>query len=82
MVLDRGAGIPEDRLPLLFQRFARLERPHADPGGVGLGLYIARLIVEAHGGRVWADSEVGKGSRIGVAVPLDVSDMGEIRWTS
>ena len=82
VVLDRGAGIPEDRLPLLFQRFARLERPHADPGGVGLGLYIARLIVEAHGGRVWADSEVGKGSRIGVAVPLDVSDMGEIRWTS
>lgn len=73
-VVDRGAGIPSDRLPLLFQRFARLERPHPDPGGVGLGLYIARLIAEAHGGRVWAESEVGTGSTIGFAIPLDVSD--------
>ena len=78
-VLDRGAGIPSDRLPLLFQRFARLERPHSDPGGVGLGLYIARLIVEAHGGRVWAESEVGTGSTIGFAIPLDRSDLGESR---
>jgi len=78
-VLDRGAGIPSDRLPLLFQRFARLERPHADPGGVGLGLYIARLIVEAHGGRVWAESEMGSGSTIGFAIPLDLSDLGESR---
>jgi len=79
VVTDRGAGIPSDRLPLLFQRFARLEHPHPDPGGVGLGLYIARLIVEAHGGRVWAESEMGKGSTISFAIPLDVSDLGEIR---
>ncbi len=74
VVRDRGAGIPKDRLPLLFQRFARLEHPHADPGGVGLGLYIARLIVEAHGGRVWAESEIGQGTTIGFAIRLDVSD--------
>jgi len=82
VVLDRGAGIPSDRLPLLFQRFARLERPHADPGGVGLGLYIARLIVEAHGGRVWAESEIGAGSTIGFAIPLHVSDPGASRPAS
>jgi PAS domain S-box-containing protein len=68
-VIDHGAGIPVDLLPRLFQRFSRIRRVEADPGGFGLGLYIARLIVEAHGGRVWAESAVGKGSRIGFALP-------------
>ena len=68
-VIDHGAGIPVDELPRLFQRFSRVGRAEGDPGGFGLGLYIARLIVEAHGGRVWAESEVGIGSRIGFALP-------------
>lgn len=72
-VIDHGAGIPVDELPGLFQRFSRVARGEADPGGFGLGLYIARLIVEAHGGRVWAESALGTGSRIGFALPPDPS---------
>lgn len=68
-VIDHGAGIPVDELPRLFQRFSRVGRAEAGPGGFGLGLYIARLIVEAHGGRVWAESEVGTGSKFGFALP-------------
>jgi signal transduction histidine kinase len=70
-VIDHGAGIPVDELPRLFQRFSRVGEAAVGPSGFGLGLYIARLIVEAHGGRVWAESEVGTGSRIGFALPLD-----------
>jgi len=70
-VIDHGAGIPLDQLPRLFQRFSRVGGAEAGPGGFGLGLYIARLIVEAHGGRVWVESEVGISSRIGFALPLD-----------
>ena len=70
-VIDHGAGIPVDELPRLFQRFSRVGRAEAGPGGFGLGLYIARLIVEAHGGRVWAESAVGTGSRFGFALPPD-----------
>ncbi len=76
-VADRGPGIPSEQLPLLFQRFVRVERADPDPGGFGLGLFIARLIVEAHGGRIWAESQVGSGSTIGFAVPLDASDVAE-----
>lgn len=72
-VIDHGAGIPVDLLPRLFQRFSRIRRVEADPGGFGLGLYIARLIVEAHGGRVWAESAVGSGSRIGFSLPPHTS---------
>ena len=72
-VTDHGAGIPVDLLPRLFQRFSRIRRGEADPGGFGLGLYIARLIVEAHGGRVWAESAVGSGSRIGFSLPPHTS---------
>lgn len=68
-VIDHGAGIPVDELPRLFQRFSRVGQAEAGPGGFGLGLYIARLIVEAHGGRVWAESEVGTGSKFGFALP-------------
>jgi signal transduction histidine kinase len=69
-VVDHGAGIPNDQLPQLFQRFARIEGRAGDPGGLGLGLYIVRLIVEAHGGRVRAESEIGHGSTISFALPL------------
>ena len=72
-VIDHGVGIPVDELPRLFQRFSRVGRAEAGPSGFGLGLYIARLIVEAHGGRVWAESEVGTGSSFGFALPPDAS---------
>ena len=59
--LDQGVGIPASELPLLFQRHYRASTAGAAQG-LGLGLYAARLIIEAHGGRIWAESEAGRGS--------------------
>ncbi|WP_419932894.1 ATP-binding protein [Candidatus Poriferisodalis sp.] len=57
-VTDEGAGIPPERLPLLFTKFSRTHREHPQPTGTGygLGLAICKGIVEAHGGRIWAHS--------------------------
>jgi PAS domain S-box-containing protein len=60
-VTDTGAGIPAANMPRIFERYWTV-RGNAPKGGTGLGLAIARSIVEAHGGRIWAESEVGKGS--------------------
>ena len=60
-VADTGSGIPPASLPVIFDRYWTV-RGNAPRGGTGLGLTIARSIVEAHGGRIWAESEVGKGS--------------------
>jgi len=71
-VKDQGIGIPAADLPRIFERFARASnvddrRFH----GMGLGLFICRGIVEEHGGRIWAESEVGKGSTFHVALPIE-----------
>jgi signal transduction histidine kinase len=69
-VLDRGPGIAEEDFPRLFQRFSRIRAPHsASVPGSGLGLYISRRIVEAHGGRIWVDSSAGDGSCFGFSLP-------------
>jgi len=68
-VCDQGMGIPSELIPQLFERYYRA-RSDLPADGLGLGLYIARLIVEAHGGRLWAESEVGKGSTFRIALPL------------
>jgi signal transduction histidine kinase len=69
-VVDRGDGIAPDELPHLFDRFYRAKNARRTDG-LGLGLYITRLIVEAHGGRVWAESELGKGSAFHISLPLE-----------
>ncbi len=69
-VTNRGPGITRDELPLLFERFART--PSARGGrtpGLGLGLFIARGIVEAHGGRMWAESVPGQTTSFHFTVP-------------
>ena len=69
-VADRGKGIPVEEQPYLFERFYRA-RTGRRVEGLGLGLYIARLIVEAHQGRIWVKSEEGKGSTFYVALPVE-----------
>jgi signal transduction histidine kinase len=67
-VIDQGPGIPEDALPHLFERFYRVaNNQHAQ--GVGLGLYITRQIVEAHGGSIAVTSSPGSGSTFTISLP-------------
>lgn len=68
---DEGVGFDPEVLPLIFQPFYRSpEAVRAGIQGTGLGLYVARLIVEAHGGSIQLDSEPGKGCRVAVRIPL------------
>ncbi len=70
-ITDQGVGIPPDQFPYLFSRFTRLHAATASGApGLGLGLYIARSLIESHGGRIWVESEVGVGSTFGFAIPL------------
>lgn len=67
-VTDTGPGIPLEHLPKIFDRFWRV--PGSRKRGTGLGLSIAKGIVEAHGGTIWAESELGKGSSFFFTLPL------------
>ena len=69
-VFDQGIGIPAEDLDRVFDRMYRIEqRLTPEAGGVGLGLAICRGLVEAHGGRIWVESEVGKGSTFYFTLP-------------
>lgn len=68
-VNDQGVGIPPEDLGRVFERYYRAETGKKTEG-LGLGLYITRLIVAAHGGRIWVESELGKGSTFSFALPL------------
>lgn len=71
-VTDYGIGIPTEQQSKLFERFFRADNaPITGYGGLGLGLYITRDIVERHGGRIWVESELGHGSTFHVALPLE-----------
>lgn len=67
-VSDTGPGIPGSMLEAVFERFWQVGKE--DRRGVGLGLYISRCIVEAHGGRIWAESKLGEGSRFCFTLPV------------
>jgi signal transduction histidine kinase len=69
-VTDTGSGIALDDLPHVFDRFYRADKSRARAsGGTGLGLTIVKQLVEAHGGKVWVESEVGKGSTFVFTLP-------------
>jgi signal transduction histidine kinase len=73
-VIDHGLGIPPEQVGKLFQKFERVRTTeHLAISGTGLGLYICRLIVEGHGGQIWVESELGKGSTFGLSLPRDAS---------
>lgn len=70
-VADQGIGVPPEEQDKLFQRFYRVDnRLRRTTQGAGLGLYLSRSIIEAHGGRIWVESQVGKGSRFLFTLPL------------
>ncbi|MBM3947229.1 MAG: cell wall metabolism sensor histidine kinase WalK, partial [SAR202 cluster bacterium] len=69
-VVDTGEGIPADEVPRLFERFHRVDKARSRThGGSGLGLSLARGIVEAHGGRIWAESAPGQGATFTFTLP-------------
>jgi len=71
-VKDEGLGISPKQLPYIFERFFRAEKTK-NLEGIGLGLYLCRQIVYAHNGKVWAESEEGKGSTFYFSIPLETN---------
>jgi signal transduction histidine kinase len=70
-VKDQGRGIPADKLDTIFGRFQQVDASDSrQKGGTGLGLAICRSIVQQHGGRIWVESELGKGSTFYFTLPI------------
>jgi signal transduction histidine kinase len=69
-VADSGRGIPADAIEMIFDKFVQVKQAtDSMPGSVGLGLAIAKEVVEAHGGKIWVESIVGKGSTFHFTIP-------------
>jgi two-component system sensor histidine kinase VicK len=78
MISDDGMGIPSENVDRVFDRFYRVDRARArSMGGTGLGLAIAREMIEAHGGRIWAESEEGQGTTIFFTLDILTDEVGE-----
>lgn len=78
-VADTGEGIPAEDLPFIFERFYRVDKSRTRAtGGTGLGLTIARRLVEAHGGRIDVRSKLGEGTTFTFSLPTSVNEQGEI----
>ncbi len=80
-VADEGEGIPQEHISHLFERFYRVPNNNRAVRGTGLGLYICRKIVEAHGGEIWVESAPGQGTRffftLPIASPLEQPELEE-----
>ena len=70
-IKDEGPGISSEEAGKLFQRYYRVETTKQTKTGLGLGLYISRMLVEAHGGRIWVDSHEAKGSTFCFTLPVE-----------
>lgn len=79
-VSDEGIGIPAEAIERIFERFYRVQNESTNAiGGVGLGLAVCKSIVEAHGGRIWAESDLGGGSTFWVALPNGVEQRAGVQ---
>ncbi len=77
-VADQGIGIPAEDLERVFDRMYRIEqRLSPEVGGVGLGLAICKGLVQEHGGRIWVESEPGKGSTFYFSLPIETTAEGQ-----
>ena len=76
-ISDTGVGIPQEALPHLFSKFFRVSNQlQKTSKGTGLGLYIAKSIIEKLHGKIWVESEVGKGSKFSFTLPLIIQSKG------
>lgn len=71
IVADTGPGIPPEYHQEIFEDFYKLPQPDCENTGIGLGLAIARRLVQAHGGKIWVESEPGSGSKFSVVLPSE-----------
>jgi len=80
-VRDSGIGIPEDQLEKVFEKFFQVEESlRRSVGGTGLGLAITKGLVEAHHGKIWVESEVGKGSTFTFTLPISKGEKRDLRF--
>ncbi len=78
-IVDRGTGIPEQDLPYIFDKFYRIKRPD-NVSGTGLGLSITKGLIEAHGGRIGAKSQAGRGTVVSIILPVSADSMTSERF--
>jgi len=77
-VIDQGTGVDEDFLPRLFEKFTQSEaRSLGTTGSSGLGLHFCKLAIEAHGGKIWAESNAEGGLKVSFSLPLESADLGK-----
>jgi signal transduction histidine kinase len=75
-VTDTGAGIPDDRIGSIFDTFRQIDGSSTRrQGGLGIGLAIAKHIIELHGGRIWVESKQGAGSTFAFMIPVETEEM-------
>ena len=82
VVIDHGIGIPDSLIGHVFDKFYRSHRTSKSVGGTGLGLYISKSIVDAHGGEIWVKSKEGEGSSFGFTVPTYASVADQVKSTN